>query len=302
MLKTLALAALASVVLSGCSATPGRKTEALPAEPRTAVQIFDHQGNPTTWEFMRGEVSGADVIVIGETHGHPLGLEAAACLFDDVLATQPDTALLLEFFERDQQVAIDDYLAGVTDEEGFKTAAARTESSYPPGHRRMLESAKARGRPVVAANAPRRYVRRTSAGGYTEVKNLGPRQQALFVVPDPLVEGKYRDDFFGMMSGHGDDMMPPDRLEKMYRSQQMWDATMADSIVSSLREGNKPVVLVIGRFHSDFDGGTIQLLRRAEPDAQVRTLSMVDREGGTIDPEDVGRADFVVYVGPMPEE
>lgn len=301
MLKTLALSILLSAVLFGCAATPRRSAEALPAEPRTAVQIFDRQGNPTTWEFMRGQVSGADVIVIGETHGHPLGLEAAACLFDDVLANQPDAALLLEFFERDQQVAIDDYLAGVTDEAGFKKAAGRTESSYPPGHRRMIESAKARGRPVVAANAPRRYVRRTSAGGYTEVRNLGPRQQALFVVPDLLVEGKYRDDFFGMMSGHGDEAMPPDRVEKMYRSQQMWDATMADSIVSALRAGNRPVVLVVGRFHSDFDGGTIQLLRRAEPDVAVRTLSVVARDGETIDPEDVGRADYVVYVGASPE-
>lgn len=266
------------------------------------MHIFDRQGNPTTWEFMRGQVSAADVIVIGETHGHPLGLEAAACLFDDVLANQPDSALLLEFFERDGQVAIDDYLAGVTDEEAFKKASGRTDSNYPSGHRRMLESAKARGRPVVAANAPRRYVRRTSAGGYTDVLSLGPRQQALFVVPDPLVEGKYRDDFFGMMSGHGDQVTPPDRVEKMYRSQQMWDATMADSIVTTLRQGHRPVVLVIGRFHSDFDGGTIQLLRRAEPDVQVRTLSVVAREAESIDPEDVDRADFVVYVGPSPED
>lgn len=302
MLKSLASAALLSLVLFGCSATPRRSVEALPAEPRTAVHIFDRQGNPTTWEFMRGDVSGAQVIVIGESHGHPLGLAAAACLFDDVLATQPDAALLLEFFERDEQVAIDDYLAGVTDETGFKKASGRTEGNYPSGHRHMLESAKSRGRPVLAANAPRRYVRRTSAGGYTEVINLGPRQQALFVVPDPLVEGKYRDDFFGMMSGHGDDAMPPDRVEKMYRSQQMWDATMADSIVSALRAGNQPVVLVVGRFHSDFDGGTIQLLRRAEPGVTVRTLSVVARDGEEIDPEDVGRADFVVYVGASPEE
>ncbi len=251
---------------------------------------------------MRSEVAGADVIVIGESHGHPLGLEAAACLFDDVLATRPDAALLLEFFERDKQIALDDYLAGVTDEEGFKKASGRTAGNYPPGHRRMLEAAKARGRPVVAANAPMRYVRRTTSDGYADLTSLSPRQQALFVVPDSLVEGKYRADFAHMMSGHGDGAMPPERIEKMYRSQQMWDATMADSIASTLRGGNSPVVLVVGRFHADFEGGTIQLLRRAEPDVRVRTLSMVDRDGDAIDPEDVGRADFVVYVGASPDE
>lgn len=305
MLQDLRLVVLCSLVvgLAGCSASPRRTAHTLPERPREAVRIFDRQGNSTAWEVMRGEVSQADVIVIGESHGHPLGLEAAACLWDDILETEPDAALLLEFFERDEQVALDDYLTGVTDEEEFRKASGRTSGNYPPGHERMVEAAKTFGRPVIAANAPRRYVQRTTSEGYEKLDELGPEQKRLFVVPDQLVEGRYRDDFFELMSGgHGEDGgLPEEMIEKFYRSQQMWDATMADSVVRAVREGYRPVVLVVGRFHSDLDGGTIQMIRRQQPDLTIRTLSMVATDAETIDEEDVGRADFVLYVGAAPE-
>ena len=279
----------------------------MPERPRQAVRIFDRDGNPTSWEIMRGEVTQADVIVIGESHGHPLGLEAAACLWDDLLASEPNAALLMEFFERDEQVAIDDYLSGVTEkEEDFRKASGRTGGNYPEGHRRMVEAAKAAGRPVIAANAPRRYIRRAKADGYADVTGLGAEQRRLFAVPDPLVEGAYREKFIETMSvgGHGSDEhgMPQEMIDKMYHSQQMWDATMADSIIKAVRDGNRPVVLVVGRFHSDFDGGTIQLTRRAEAGLNIRTLSMVASDAEAIEEDDVGRADYVLYVGEVPED
>lgn len=307
MNKTILSAALVLVLpLAACSTAPHRKaSNALPERPREAVRIFDREGNPANWESMRQGLAGADVIIIGESHGHPLGLEAAACLWDDVLASGTDAALLLEFFERDEQVAIDDYLTGVTNEKDFREAAGRTDGNYPAGHQRMVEAAKAAGQPVFAANAPRRYVRRSSADGYEKLAGLAYEQQRLFATPDPLIEGKYRDDFFEIMGGggHGDDAgMPPEMIEKMYRSQQIWDATMAESIVRAHDAGYRPVVLVVGRFHADFEGGTIQLARRAEPGLDIRSLSMVASDAETIEADDVGRADFVLYVGAEPEE
>jgi uncharacterized iron-regulated protein len=295
-----------AVLLGGCASSRTRGVEAaaaLPADARSAVKFFDGRGQRVEWSAMRSAAAGADVLVIGETHGHALGLEAAACLFDDILADGRDAALLLEFIERDEQVAVDDYLAGVTDEAGFRAAAGRNEGNYPPGHARMLEAARAAGRPVYAANAPRRYVRMTTSAGYEKLAGLTRAQRRLFAIPDPLVEGRYRDDFFALMSGmsHGpagtEEGTPPDMVEKMYRSQQMWDATMAESVVSAVRAGDRPAVLVVGRFHSDFDGGTVQLIRRAAPELNIVTVSMVASAEPTLSPDDLGRADFVVYTG-----
>jgi uncharacterized iron-regulated protein len=298
---TLAASSL-TLVLGGCSSTQTR-TEALPAEVRTAVTIFDKQGNETDWDTMLSAALNADVVVIGESHGHPLGLAAAATLFDDIIASGADTALLLEFIERDQQLAIDDYLAGVTSDKAFRKASRRTDGNYPPGHSRMVEAAKAAGRPVYAANAPRRYVRMTTKDGYEKLRALNPRQQALFTVPEPMLEGDYKENFFGLMGGmsHGtpetENGIPPEMIEKMYRSQQMWDATMADSVVTAARAGNRPAVLVVGRFHSDNTGGTVQLINRYAPGLKVVTLSMVTTDDATIDDDEVGQADFVLHVG-----
>jgi uncharacterized iron-regulated protein len=298
---TLAASSL-TLVLGGCSSTQTR-TEALPAEVRTAVTIFDKQGNETDWDTMLSAALNADVVVIGESHGHPLGLAAAATLFDDIIASGADTALLLEFIERDQQLAIDDYLAGVTSDKAFRKASRRTDGNYPPGHARMVEAAKAARRPVYAANAPRRYVRMTTKDGYEKLRALNPRQQALFTVPEPMLEGDYKENFFGLMGGmsHGtpetENGIPPEMIEKMYRSQQMWDATMADSVVTAARSGNRPAVLVVGRFHSDNTGGTVQLINRYAPGLKVVTLSMVTTDDATIDDDEIGQADFVLHVG-----
>jgi uncharacterized iron-regulated protein len=280
----------------------------LPADVRSAVTIFDRDGQRTDWSSMRAALSGADVVVIGETHGQPLGLEAAACIYDDAITDRAGSkgpALLLEFFERDEQLAIDDYLAGVTDQAAFRKAAGRTLGNYPPGHARMLEAAKAAGLPVVAANAPRRYVRLTTADGYEKLAALSSHQQVHFVIPDPLVQGDYKDRFFALMGGmsHGtpetEHGIPPEMINKMYHSQQMWDATMADSVAAAGSEENgvRPVVLVIGRFHSDFDGGTVQLIHRYASTRSVKTVSMVESAGSTLEEDDLGRADFVIYVG-----
>lgn len=297
--------AVLGVVLmaAGCSGPEKRpESSAGPAiedlQPRTAVRVFDREGDERTWDDMLAGLNDADIIVIGETHGHPLGLSAAAALWDDVLETRPQAALAMEFFERDQQVALDDYLAGVTDEEAFREAARRSQGNYPEGHRRMVEAAREAGRPVIAANAPRRYVRMTTPQGYERLTGLSDAQRRMFAPPGQVVEGRYRDEFFGLMSGGGHgETMPEGMVEKMYFSQQLWDSTMAASVVNATLGGSRPVVLVVGRFHSDFDGATVEFIRTGRPDLTVKTVSVVDEASGTIAEEDVGRADFVFYVG-----
>ncbi|MFG0242324.1 MAG: ChaN family lipoprotein [Phycisphaerales bacterium JB054] len=291
------------LVAAGCSGPEKRaETASGPAvehlQPRTAVRVFDRQGEVSTWNEMLSGLADADIIVIGETHGHPLGLSAAAALWDDLLKTRPQAALAMEFFERDQQVALDDYLAGITDEEAFREAARRSQGNYPEGHRQMVEAAREAGRPVIAANAPRRYVRMTTPQGYERLTGLSDAQRRMFEPPAQLVEGRYRDEFFGLMSGGGHgESMPEGMVEKMYFSQQLWDSTMAASVVNATLRGSRPVVLVVGRFHADFDGATVEFIQNSRPDLTVRTVSVVDEASGTIAEEDVGRADYVFYVG-----
>lgn len=104
-------------------------------------------------------------------------------------------------------------------------------------------------------------------------------------------------------------------MEGLFRAQALWDWTMADSIASLIARGtrenySKPVVQVIGRFHVDHEGGTVQALRQLAPDARIITITFIDANPPNMNnlvaaatpllaEEDKDRADFVIYVGPF---
>lgn len=292
--------------LVGCAAQRPKDAGPVPPDSRR-LEVFDGKtGTRVSWDRLVIGAVAADAVLLGENHGHPVGLDAAATLWDDVLGRTKNAALAMEFFERDQQIALDDYLTGVTDEKTFRERARRTEPNYPPGHRRMVEAAKRAGRPVIAPNAPRVYVH-LAGKGYERLAQLTPAQRAMYRVPDELPGGRYRADFESLMKPGGGaadkahPAMSPEAIDAMFRSQSMWDWTMADSVARSLEAGNRPVVLVVGRFHVDFDGGTVQALRTLRPGASLVSVSFVDQWSPRLRSEDRGRATYVVYVGPAPE-
>ena len=324
---------LVSVIgMPGCASEhKGTKARGLPAgfDVRSVSMFNGHTGDRITWEQLQDVFDEADVVIIGEQHGHPIGLPVAAAMFDDSIKRNEKTALSLEFFERDQQIAIDDYLANITDEEQFKKVANRTDGNYPAGHREMVEAAKAAGRSVIAANAPRRYIHIANTEGFDRLNELRPEQRALIVLPKTIPEsGRYHDKFFELMSGiHGSNDGGPssaddakkdadrmteeekaeaakkekelmERITKMFRSQNTWDATMADSVLRGVLEGYKPVVLVVGQFHSDFGGGIPNRLIEQDSDLFIWTISMQDAWSEELRDEDKDRADCVVYMGP----
>lgn len=286
----------------------------VPADAARAVPIRHSDGRAASWEELANVASAADVVLIGENHGHELGLAAAAALWEDVLKRSPKAVLAMEFFERDEQVALDDYLTGITDEAAFLRAAHRAKGNYPSGHRAMIESAKSGGRPVIAANAPRRYVRLARTDGYERLRGLTGEQARLVAIPSTEASAAYRAAFADVMDRNAglseaqknDAAFMAERaksLDASFRSQWMWDCTMGESVEHALKLGS-PAVLVVGRFHVDHDGGTVQAVRTRLQDKKVVVVSFVDAAmpAGGIAESDRGRADFVIYVGPSSEQ
>ncbi|MBX3403509.1 MAG: ChaN family lipoprotein [Phycisphaeraceae bacterium] len=241
----------ACLLLTGCAATTERvrdaRAEAAVASPRTLVILRGGDGTPATWEDLIATCGAAEAVLVGEMHGQRVGQAFQAAMFADVLAASPTAAGALEFFERDEQTALDDYLSGVTDNAAFRRAARRTESNYTSGHAAMVEACKAAGRPVIAANASRRYVRLARTDGFDRLRELGPEQKRLFAIPEFVPEGRYRADFFKVM-GAENLLDPPadaplseadakrrDNISNMLRSQSVWDWTMAESVAPSCR-------------------------------------------------------------------
>lgn len=306
----IAAAALAAIgTLTGCSSGPAQAGAAETVAVRAPV-FFRGDGSKADLSDVVNAGRGAEAVLVGENHGHPLGLQTAAELWS-VLAQEDNAALAMEFFERDEQAGLDDYLAGITTEEAFRKATNRTASNYPAGHRKMVEDAKGRGRPVIAANAPRRYVRLARTEGFDRLRGLTPEQARLVRVPDALPTGPYQEAFDEFMNGAVATRTPESaedaearkqRTQAMFRSQSTWDWTMAESVVRSVSGGRTPTLLVIGRFHIDKEGGTVLATRAMRPGTRIVTVSFVDAWSESLREEDKGRADFVVYVGPGAED
>lgn len=83
-------------------------------------------------------------------------------------------------------------------------------------------------------------------------------------------------------------------LDATFRSQWLWDWTMGSSVARAGELG-RPVVLVVGMFHVEREGGTVQAVRALRPGARVVSVVFVD-EAPNGRPA-AGRADFVVSVG-----
>ena len=303
----------------GCSSAPKANVnpKAALADARK-LDVFDGStGDRVVWDDLVSQAAAMEVVIIGENHGHPVGLPWAAALWEDVSAASPIAALSLEFFERDDQSRLDDYLKGLTDEPTFEKRADRKPGNYPAWHKMMVERARERNRPVIAANAPWEVIRYMRGKDYDALKTLTPEQQRLFKIPEAPPEGRYRADFDALMGptvgmGHAPakDAKPPPpmteeqkkaALDRAFRPQYLWDWTMGESIVRGVEAGGRPVFHVIGRFHSDYFGGTPQAVLKMRPGTRILTVSVVDRTSGSLRAEDTGRADYVVYVGPGAE-
>ena len=74
------------------------------------------------------------------------------------------------------------------------------------------------------------------------------------------------------------------------------------SIAKARARGARKVIHLVGQFHCDFEGGTVQQLRRFRPADRILVISMQRAEPVKLLDEDLGRADIVIYTGERPPE
>src|SRR5580698_4567507 len=103
------------------------------------------------------DLANADVLFFGEEHNDSTGHYLEYALFKKLSQKyQAKIALSMEMFETDCQNVLDEYLDGFIQEKSLITDA-RAWHNYKD-YRPLIEWAKTYKIPVVAANAPHRYV------------------------------------------------------------------------------------------------------------------------------------------------
>ena len=262
-------------------------------------------GRVATWADLMEGVCWADVILIGELHGDVDIHAFQRALVEDCAASFPGTVLSLEMLERDEQPILDRWLDHEIDTETFVLQTnsrnwAGTDSwsrTYQP----VLEAARENDAHIVAANAPRRYVRQARLQGYPAVESRPLSEHAYFAIPTTLQMNGYSDRFASEMRTHSEGRSDEEAIEATFRAQAMWDATMARSIAEARSRGAVKVVHLVGRFHTDFDGGTVQELRKRAPLSKVLVISCVESEELVLAEDDRGRADLILHTPLKPQ-
>lgn len=290
-----ALTLLAALALTACASTQRADTEPAPIAAPIPVYLDGATSAPISLNALADRAAQADAVIFGELHGNPLALAAARELFTEIVKRRPNAAALgLEFYERDHQAHLDDYLADITDEAAFR--AAVNKPAEKDSHRDLIETARAASLPVYALNAPRRYARLARTRGWSAYDEMTPEQRRLVAVPSSLTTGRYADEFYalmGSMGGHGETQTdgPSEMAVSFFRAQNVWDETMARTAAEALRDGAQPIFITVGRFHSDFNGGLVERLQQKSPTATILTLTALDAPPTQ---NDADRADILV--------
>ena len=284
------------------------------------LPIFTGDGRAAGWKDLLAAADWAEVILVGEEHDDDIGHRVELAIEQDVLKRHPEgAAVSLEMLERDEQRLVADYYDNIIDAETFAKLTFSTDwagdGSWDTWYQPLIDAAKKAGAPVIAANAPRRYVRIARLDGYDALRDLPEDRRSLFDLPTSMLTGGYRQRFFELMremGSHGDPdndhPVDDERIAAGFRSQMLWDATMAQSIVNALRgdvtnvDAVDKVVHFAGHFHIDHNGGTVLEVRRRSPTSYVLTISMQRRGGTEFNEEDRGRADLIIYTGERPPE
>jgi uncharacterized iron-regulated protein len=261
-------------------------------------RVFTGAGSPATLDDIVRAMEGQQVVYVGETHDDPTGhmlelalLEKATDAFaaSPVAGTRP-VALSLEFFDREAQLPLDEYLADLISESSFR-ADSRPWPRYETDYRPLVEFSRANGLSVIAANAPRRYVSMVSRQGRQALDRLGPKALPLLPpLPFGTASPAYRDQWIatiskvmeleGMRCGvpveHG--AAPAGSHQNMGNqldSQVLWDATMAHSIARHLAAHPNALVLhMVGGFHVERGTGIPEQLESYLPGVRSMVIML----------------------------
>lgn len=282
------------------AARPSLQLNAAIGADKTAphFRVFRRDGAAASLDDVVAAFDGADVVLMGEAHDDPVAhqLELYMLIRADQRSRENGGArrvvLSLEQFERDAQLALDEYARSLIREQDM-LMDARPWGNYALDYRALVEYAKAAQLRVVAANVPRRYVSAAGTRGLGFLAaELDARAKALLPpLPIPPVSADYRAHFewahgkpAAMVAEAG--AAPQDagsggcpyiglnaQQDTLLDPIMLWDAGMAHAIRAASRGAETLVLHVCGSFHSEFKLGIAEFLEHYGQ-ARDRVLSV----------------------------
>lgn len=210
-----------------------------------------------------------NVIFIGEEHESAIAHKAELAILTELAERDSGIVLALEMFERDVQDTLDAYLEGTIPEDKFLDLA-RPWPNYREDYRPLVECAKAKGIPVIAANVPRRAAAAVAMANKISPEVLGSDNT---YIPKAfhLDSKEYYERFLASMEAipHRTPMKRM-RTEALFKAQVLKDAVMADSLNGFL---DHRILFCCGRFHSDYHLGIPYQLKKNRPELKIAVIT-----------------------------
>ncbi len=275
-------------------------------------QMYDRYGQPTTLTALVDAVVGEEVLLVGEEHDDMVGHAFQTLLLNQVVRrigsdSGRTVVLSLEMFERDVQYVLDEYLDGLISEAHF-LRSSRPWDEYEGRYRALVEHARAFGLPVLASNAPRRYVNRVTREGPESLMALSEQaRRHLPPLPYPGPSDRYRAQWDALMteamlgvtsSPEGDRAPPrPELTSNAIYAQALWDASMGHAVTEALvHHIGGFVIHMAGSFHVENGTGIPERIADYRPGTRVATVVMtkVDDVRAWSEEKHAPLADYVV--------
>ncbi len=272
-------------------------------------RVFTADGKPLTLNDIAAQLDNVEVLCLGEKHDDPAAHEVEAELLRLAVeryttsAKRPVT-LSLEMFERDVQVVVDEYLAGLISERHF-LSSSRPWGNYATDYKPLIELAKANKLPVLAANAPGRYVNMVSRLGRDSLAQLTPQAKAwLPKLPFPAASKPYGDKFNALMGGGVPTAAMPGAVSHgssgLLDAQTLRDVAMAEAIAEHLKKQPKAFILQVnGSFHSEEKLGVPEQIQHYRPKTKTLVITVIpDKSFPNFNPALGKFGDFVIISDP----
>ena len=263
------------------------------AQDLPAYKIYSQEGKDVKFSKMMKQIAEADVVLFGENHNnsivHWMELQVTKAMYEQ----SANLVVSLEMLEADDQLIVNEYLAGNYDNKMFGDEA-KLWKNYKTDYKPLVEFAKENNLPVVAANIPRRYARMVYKKGVESLDSLTDEAKS-YIAPLPMEIDLTLPGYKNMIETMGAHA-PKESVENMARAQAAKDATMAHFILKAFT-GNNQIIHYVGAYHSNNFDGINNYLKNARPNIKIITISVADQDDiNKLEEDNLNLANFIIAV------
>ncbi|MCF6297547.1 MAG: ChaN family lipoprotein [Flavobacteriaceae bacterium] len=245
------------------------------AQDKVAFELYNQKGKLVKYKKMIKDLLDSDMVFFGEYHTNPISHWMQIEMANSFYKIKGEQLFFgAEMFENNNQLVLNEYLAGFYSEKKMLPEITQLWSNYKTDYKPLVEFAKKNKLRFIASNIPRRYASMINKKGIGALQLLSP--EALVLISPDLE--KYFDPTvkaYAEMASMMGDHVPPNMLN-IQTAQASKDATMAHFSLKNFQKGDF-YFHFNGSYHSNYSQGIIWWIHKIKPGLTIKSIATVTR-------------------------